>query len=159
MSAMMFADSMLGASAEMMRPRPSDANTKNAADTARNPTLPRSGMRKNPRPTSAITIMSTNAEQRPRQELREHELGQPQRAHHHLLLRAQVALAHQRHRGLLHGDDHDDDHHEAGDQEVGRLALGVVPGSHTRFEPAELRGVEALPVGPLDEHLVAVRAG
>jgi len=61
MSAMMFADSMLGANAEMISPRPSEANTKNAADTARNPMLPRSGMRKKPSPTSAITIMSTNA--------------------------------------------------------------------------------------------------
>ena len=75
MSAMMFADSMLGASAEMIRPRPSEANTKNAADTARNPTLPRSGMRKNPSADERDHHHVDEREQRPRQELRDHELA------------------------------------------------------------------------------------
>ena len=36
--------------------------------------------------------------------------------------------------GLLDRDDHDDDDHEAGHEEVGAAALGVVPGADARLE-------------------------
>jgi len=66
-------------------------------------------------------------------------------------------LANERHRRLLHRDDHDDDDHESRHEEVRAAALRVVPVPYARVEHADAReGLPAL-IGPRHERLARKR--
>ena len=85
-------------------------------------TSPRSGTSNRMRPMPGDHRDVEEGDQRPGQQLADHQLDAAHRADLELLLRAQVPLPDEGDRRLLHRDDRDDHHHQAGDEEVGRTA-------------------------------------
>ncbi len=70
----------------------------------------------------------------------EDELPRPKRGHADLLQRADLLLAHHRHRGQHHGDEHQHHGEHRGDIEPAGLQIGVVEDARHDFDPADRRG-------------------